>query len=290
MGLRGRISSLVARFLGLSDGTVLTVGAVSDGQVLTRSGTSIVGSAAGGIGGSTGSTDNAIIRANGTGGATVQSSDATIDDSGNISAANVGAKSIPTSSSTGWTLTNGSGTASVTGGDLVLALNSATVPGSWANMPKGSYSHGRGPYGIVLRARLAALSGGDSADVYFTIGLRRASDGAGWFANVRGNGGYLNLWDGSDRGGTAGINRAALAAGTLWVQIVYANGQVALYTGTGATEPTTWTLAILSATATAMDSDKIAVVTAALDAIGGGSPDTVSVSWDNITVRALGDL
>ncbi len=40
--------------------------------------------------------------------------------------------------------------------DLVLSLNSATVPGSWANTPRGSYSHGRGPYGIVLRARLAA--------------------------------------------------------------------------------------------------------------------------------------
>lgn len=46
MGLGRRITSLVARYLGLSDGTVLTVGAVSDGQVLTRSGTSIVGSAA----------------------------------------------------------------------------------------------------------------------------------------------------------------------------------------------------------------------------------------------------
>lgn len=48
MGLGRRITSLVARYLGLSDGTVLTVGAVSDGQVLTRSGTSIVGAAGGG--------------------------------------------------------------------------------------------------------------------------------------------------------------------------------------------------------------------------------------------------
>lgn len=38
----------------------------------------------GGIGGSTGSTDNAILRADGTGGATLQSSLATIDDSGRI--------------------------------------------------------------------------------------------------------------------------------------------------------------------------------------------------------------
>lgn len=39
------------------------------------------------LGGSTGSTDNAVLRADGTTGAIVQSSDVTIDDSGNISAA-----------------------------------------------------------------------------------------------------------------------------------------------------------------------------------------------------------
>ena len=274
----------------VSSGALLTVGAIADGETLVRSGTTIVGSAGAGVGGSTGSTDNAILRADGTGGSTVKGSAATVDDSGNVSAANVGAKTIPTSASTGWTLTNGSGTASVTGGDLVLSLNSATVPGSWANTPRGSYSHGRGPYGIVMRVRLAALSGGDSADVYLAIGLRRASDGAGWFANIRGNGGYFNLWDGSDRGGSAGINRAALAAGTLWVQIVYSNGVTSLYTGTGASEPASWDLVVLSPTVTAFGSDRIAVVTASLDAVGGGSPDTVSVSWDNITVRALGDL
>jgi len=43
--------------------------------------------AGGGIGGSTGSTDNAILRADGTGGSTLQSSGATIDDTGNLTAA-----------------------------------------------------------------------------------------------------------------------------------------------------------------------------------------------------------
>lgn len=47
-----------------------------------------LGAAAGGIGGSTGATDNAILRADGTGGATVQSSAVTIDDSGNLAASN----------------------------------------------------------------------------------------------------------------------------------------------------------------------------------------------------------
>lgn len=41
-------------------------------------------SGSGTIGGSTGATDNAIIRADGTGGATVQNSAATIDDSGTV--------------------------------------------------------------------------------------------------------------------------------------------------------------------------------------------------------------
>jgi len=82
------ISSTVARYLGLSNGTVLSIGAVSDGQVLTRSGSSIVGSSGGGVAGSTGSTDNAVLRADGTGGATVQAgSGVTISDAGVIAGA-----------------------------------------------------------------------------------------------------------------------------------------------------------------------------------------------------------
>lgn len=51
---------------------------------MPRSFASSSGSA--GIGGSTGSTDNAILRADGTGGSTLQSSLATINDSGDIAA------------------------------------------------------------------------------------------------------------------------------------------------------------------------------------------------------------
>lgn len=52
------------------------------------SNTLTVASTGGGIGGSTGATDNAILRADGTGGATAQNSPVTIDDSGNVSGVN----------------------------------------------------------------------------------------------------------------------------------------------------------------------------------------------------------
>ena len=53
------------------------------GSGLSISGTTLT--ATGSIGGSTGATDNAILRADGTGGATIQNSSVTIDDSGNAS-------------------------------------------------------------------------------------------------------------------------------------------------------------------------------------------------------------
>jgi len=52
---------------------------------------------AGGIGGSTGSTDNAIIRADGTGGVTIQSSALTLDDNGGLTFPEISAPSTPAS-------------------------------------------------------------------------------------------------------------------------------------------------------------------------------------------------
>lgn len=54
------------------------------GTGLSMSGTTLNVTASGTIGGTTGATDNAILRADGTGGNTIQSSAVTIDDSGNI--------------------------------------------------------------------------------------------------------------------------------------------------------------------------------------------------------------
>lgn len=83
MGASPVISSPVASALRTSGGTVLTMGAPSDGQNLCRSGTTIGGCAAGALSG-LGSTDNAVLRADGTGGATAQGSPVVISDAGRI--------------------------------------------------------------------------------------------------------------------------------------------------------------------------------------------------------------
>ena len=85
----GESGSSAALLLVGADGTARTISALSgsDGQVLTMQADgslALEAAAGGGIGGSTGATDERVIRANGTGGATVQSSAVGIDDSGNV--------------------------------------------------------------------------------------------------------------------------------------------------------------------------------------------------------------
>lgn len=65
---------------------VVTGGSTGDVLTLQADGTylPVTPEAGGGIGGSTGATDNAILRADGTGGDTVQSSLVTIDDTGKL--------------------------------------------------------------------------------------------------------------------------------------------------------------------------------------------------------------
>lgn len=89
-------------FIGSTRGSILYRGSAgwaeltpgTTGQVLTSNGTGAdpswqTGGGGGSIGGSTGSVDNAMLRADGTGGATLQSSDITIDDATTSTQANV---------------------------------------------------------------------------------------------------------------------------------------------------------------------------------------------------------
>jgi len=67
------------------DGTVATPLAVAvDGVTVTIVADKLTATGTGTIGGSTGATDNAILRADGTGGSTLQASSATISDAGDI--------------------------------------------------------------------------------------------------------------------------------------------------------------------------------------------------------------
>lgn len=92
-----KIQNLLKR-LFLGDATMLTITTIADGEFLKRSGTDITsGVPTGtGIGGSTGATDNRALRADGTGGASVQSSNLTIPDDALVT--EVGYLNIPQNS------------------------------------------------------------------------------------------------------------------------------------------------------------------------------------------------
>ena len=99
-----------------------------------------------GIGGSTGSTDNAILRANGTGGSTAQASGVTIDDSDNVTTTGVLAGKMATvvnSDTASYNVT----TAQARAGTLFLTTNTATttytLPAAEAGMT-ACFSMGQG--------------------------------------------------------------------------------------------------------------------------------------------------
>lgn len=116
----------------------------------------IASTATGTIGGSTGATDNAILRADGTGGATLQNSVVTIDDSGNVSGVGSitasgditlsagrslringsgGGQATVASGFWGDTIVGGTNGLSVSTGSAILAAASSTYAGGvdWAN-------------------------------------------------------------------------------------------------------------------------------------------------------------
>jgi hypothetical protein len=84
LGYLDGVTSAIQTQLGAKQATL-----VSATNIKTVNGSSLLGSGdlvvSGGVGGSVGSTDNAVPRADGTGGSTLQSSGVTIDDSNNVS-------------------------------------------------------------------------------------------------------------------------------------------------------------------------------------------------------------
>lgn len=94
---------------------------------------------AGGIGGSTGATDNAILRADGAGGVTLQSSGVTIDDSNTITA-----PSLAVSGSAGVTFTTRSMEMI---GDVANAIDFAGTDG---NRVFAIFSYGSGQMGVTV--------------------------------------------------------------------------------------------------------------------------------------------
>jgi len=76
--------------LAISELSDANISSPADGEVLTYDGNTNewINASVTGVGGDTGSTDNAILRADGTGGSTLQASGITIDDSDNISGIN----------------------------------------------------------------------------------------------------------------------------------------------------------------------------------------------------------
>ena len=101
------------------------------------------GTGGGGIGGSTGATDNAILRADGTGGSTVQSSGASIDDSGNITATNISG----TNTGDQTISLTGDVTGSGTGSFAATIANDAVTYAKIQNVSAASKLLGRGDSG-----------------------------------------------------------------------------------------------------------------------------------------------
>ena len=110
----------------------------------------------GGIGGSTGATDNRIIRADGTGGSTVQSSGASIDDSGNITATNLSGTNTGDQTIT----LTGDVTGTGTGSFAATIANDAVTYAKMQNVSAASKLLGRGSAAGAGDAQEITLGGG----------------------------------------------------------------------------------------------------------------------------------
>lgn len=139
----------------------------------------LAGGGGGGIGGSTGATDNRLLRADGAGGATVQSSAVSVDDTGNVTlpARLLGKQGANVASDTDIVFGNGNyfvvtGTTTIssvlstgwTGGSIVVLQFAASVTVEHAS--------GSGTFDVILLAGAANFSAtaGDTLVLVFDSG------------------------------------------------------------------------------------------------------------------------
>ena len=164
------------------------------------------GGSGGSIGGSTGATDNAILRANGTGGATVQSSGCTIDDSS--------------------VLTCSGGFIAGTSGVGVVALLEGTAPG--ANATAGTHNL----YINSTNSTLETHENGGSLKTYLYSGGALGTPASGTLTNATG----LPISTGVSGLGTGVATVLATpSSSNLIAAITDETGTGALVFGTGAT-------------------------------------------------------
>jgi hypothetical protein len=206
----------------------------------------------------------------------------------------------PLTSPSGWTLRAGAGGATITSSVARITLASGVATGSWSLQPAAGYPYALANaapphYAIDARARVAAWTGGNSADVYasFSIRLGTAAPDA-LSVSIRGDGGavfgYANvIGSNSTIGSAAIVARGTIAGGQWWVRIVVSGATIYCYHGTGSAgaQPTTWTLLGTSTTMTNITSESIALLMVNADG-GAGAPDAVTIDWDNISARLVG--
>lgn len=255
--------------VGNATADIKILAAGTNGNVLTMvSGAPAWGAA--GVGGTTGSTDNALLRADGTGGATVQSSTATLSDSGILTTAGV------TIGSSGGTVTGSSG-------NLILSAvgsskNVSLVPGSSGTVIIGDSSQsiyadfkasagGQGffrfydnttetwdfgkqtdnsfiLYDAVGSAYALSVSTGASSGQFYiqkttassstTTGALRVDGGAGFAGNLNVGGSVTPSQAGGIVGTTANNNASAGSVGEYTESLVAVGSPVSLTTSTAA--------------------------------------------------------
>lgn len=201
-------------------------------------------------------------------------------------------KIFPLQASTGWTTRNGSGTAAITSNVARFTLATSAVPGAWANVPMVSRAHHVDPWDVDIMARIASLTGGNSANVYVAFGIRRGSSGnEGVFINLRGDGGSMDLYgetipSSGIQASAGSVLRSTIDSGQFWLRIAVRGAQIVAWYGSGASgvEPTEWIMIGQVTNAANHRSSYLANVVMTLDAVSSGSSDDVTLDFDNVKI------